>query len=81
MLVTRARGYKAFFMLNLTEHEISTAHKNMLKKRTFLAFKLSVDLFIMLINVKMPTIIGILTFMSTGDKNISVIHLNVLKDE
>ena len=23
-----ARGYKTFFMLNSTEHEISTAHKN-----------------------------------------------------
>ena len=31
----------------------------------FLAFKLlDVELFIMLINVKMPTIVGILTFMS-----------------
>ena len=27
-------------------------------------FKLSYDVFIMLINVKMPTIVGILTFMS-----------------
>ena len=35
------RGYKTFFMLNSTEHEI-----------------------FLLINVKMPTIIGILTFMS-----------------
>ena len=25
---TRPRGYKTFFMLNSTEHEISTAHKN-----------------------------------------------------
>ena len=24
---TRPRGYKTFFMLNSTEHEISTAHK------------------------------------------------------
>ena len=24
----RSRGYKTFFMLNLTEHEISAAHKN-----------------------------------------------------
>ena len=23
------RGYEMFFMLNLTEHEISTAHKNL----------------------------------------------------
>ena len=33
-------------------------------KNTILAFKLSDVVFIMLINVKMPTIIGILTFMS-----------------
>ena len=25
---TRPQGYKTFFMLNSTEHEISTAHKN-----------------------------------------------------
>ena len=31
---------------------------------TFLAFNLSDDVFIMLINVKMPTIVGILTFIS-----------------
>ena len=34
------------------------------KMMTFLAFKLSDVEFIMLINVKMPTIVGILTFMS-----------------
>ena len=37
---------------------------NMLKNMTFLAFKLSDVVFIMLINVNMPTIVGILTFMS-----------------
>ena len=37
---------------------------NMLKNKYFLAFKLSDVVFIMLINVKMPTIVGILTFMS-----------------
>ena len=26
--VIRSRGYKTFFMLNSTEHKISTAHKN-----------------------------------------------------
>ena len=52
-----ARGYETFFMLNSTEHEISSAHK-------FLALSLSDVVFIMLINVKMPTIVGILTFMS-----------------
>ena len=54
-------------MLNSTEYEISTAKK---KKKTyrqikkFLALSLSDLVFIMLINVKMPTIVGILTFMS-----------------
>ena len=62
----RSRGYKTFFMLNSTEHEISAAHKNKNaeKYRYFLLFNLSVDVFILLINVKMPTIVGILTFMS-----------------
>ena len=36
----------------------------MLKIKAFLVFKLSDGVFIMLINVKMPTIVGILTFMS-----------------
>ena len=51
-------------MLNSTEYRISTAHKtNMLKMTNFFVLKLS-DVFILLINVKMPTIVGILTFMS-----------------
>ena len=50
-------------MLNSTEHVISTAHKNLnAKKIRLLAFKLSNVVFIMLLNVKMPTIAGILTF-------------------
>ena len=53
----RPRGYKTFFMLNSTELEVSTAHKS-------LALSLSDIVFIMLINVKMSTIVGILTFMS-----------------
>ena len=55
-----------FFMLNSTEHEISTAHKSKMLKKVdfFIAFNLSDMLFILLINVKMPTIVGILTFMS-----------------
>ena len=40
--------------------------------KTFLALSLSDDVFIMLINVKMPTIAGILTFMS----RISIYHAN-----
>ena len=53
-------------MLNSTEHEISTAHKKQKarKVKIFLSFKLSGVVFIMLINIKMPTIVGILTFMS-----------------
>ena len=52
-------------MLNTNEHEISIAHKTkMLKNEDFLAFKLSDIVFIMQINVKMPTIVGILTLMS-----------------
>ena len=51
-------------MLNLTEHEISTAHKKEKYRqiKMFHAFSLSDVVFIMLINVKM--IVGILTFMS-----------------
>ena len=46
------------FVLNSYEHKISTAHENIN------AEKLSDVVFILLINVKMPTIVGILTFMS-----------------
>ena len=59
-----SRGYKTFFMLSSAEH-VSTAHK--LKYRhgkKCLGLSLSDVVFIMLINDKMPTIIGILTFMS-----------------
>ena len=48
------RGYKTFFMLNSTEHEISTAHKIKYRQiKKFLALSLSDVVFIMLINVKM----------------------------
>ena len=40
----------------------------MLKKRNFLALIISNDVFIQLINVKMATIVGILTFMSRLSK-------------
>ena len=61
--ITWPRGYKTFFMLNITDKEISNAHK---QKNTdkCLALSLSGVVFIMLINVKMPLIVGILTFMS-----------------
>ena len=55
-------------MLNSTEDEIAIAKKaKILKKKdfsTFHGFKLLYVVFIVLINVKMPTIVGILTFMS-----------------
>ena len=53
-------------MLNSTEDEISTAHKNYYtnKIKEFFALSLSDAVFRMLVNVKMPTIVGILTFMS-----------------
>ena len=53
-------------MLNSTEHEISTAHKKIKYRqiKKFLALSLSDVVFIILINVKMPTIVGFLTFIS-----------------
>ena len=51
-----------FFILNSNGHEISTATLNAEKKKTF-ALKLSSVVFIMQINVKMPTIVGILICM------------------
>ena len=59
------RRYKTVFMLNPTEHEIPTAHKTKIRKiQTFLAFSLSNVGYIMLKNVKMLTLVSILTFMS-----------------
>ena len=62
----RPRGYKTFFMLNSTEYEFQLLIKTkILKNNVFLASKRSDVVFIMLINVKMLTIVGIFTFMST----------------
>ena len=57
---------KLFFMLNSVENEIVNAHKfKKLKKfGLFLSSNKPRMLFFPLINVKMPTIVGILTFMS-----------------
>ena len=64
MNITRPRGYKTFFMLNSTEHGISTAHRTKIPTtEEGSCFKSLRFVFIMLINVKMPTI-GILTSMS-----------------
>ena len=62
----RPRGYKTFFILNSAEHEISTDHKKIKYRqiKKFLALSLSDAVFVVLINVKMPTIVGILKFMS-----------------
>ena len=52
-------------MLNSVEHEILNAHKyKNIKKFGFLGSAKPRMLFFPLINVKMPTIVGILTFMS-----------------
>ena len=51
-------------MLNSTEPEIANAHKTKMLIKTYFAFKLLDAVLIMLINVKMPTILGILTSMS-----------------
>ena len=63
------RGYKTFFMLNSVEHENVNAHKY--KKYQEIQLFSGSDkwrrLFFLLINVKMPTTVGILTFM--GRKN------------
>ena len=61
----KPRGYKSFLMLNAAECKISNAHKyKNIKKFGFLGSDKSRMLFLPLINVKMPTIVGILTFMS-----------------
>ena len=51
-------------MLNSIKNEIPSPHKTkMLKMKTFLALKHSEVVFIMHIYVKMPMIVGILTYM------------------
>ena len=60
--VTRARGNKTLFMLNSAEHKILNAHKYKNNKKFSISsgsFKPTM-LFFLLINVKMPTIVGIL---------------------
>ena len=52
-------------MLNSVEHEILNAYKYKISRNSaFLGADKSRMLFFPLINVKMPTIVGILTFMS-----------------
>ena len=61
----RAEGYKTSSMFNSAEHEILNAHKyeNNQEIQLFQA-QISLECFYLLINVKMPTFVGILTFMS-----------------
>ena len=63
---TWPRGYKTFFMLNSAEHEILIAHKyENIKKFSIFQAEISLECyFFLLINVKMSTTVGILTFMS-----------------
>ena len=52
-------------MFNSAEHEILNAHKyNIIKKSAFLGSDKPKMLFFALINVKMPTTVGIFTFMN-----------------
>ena len=53
------------FMLNSVEHEMLNAHKDKnIKKFSVLGSDKPRMLFFPLINVKMPTMVGFLTFMS-----------------
>ena len=56
-------------MLNSVENEILNAHKykNIKKFGFFLGSDELTMLFFLLINVKMPTVVGILTFISRKD--------------
>ena len=52
-------------MLKSAEHEILNAHEyTNIKNQFFLGSDKPIILFFLLINVKMPTIVGVLTFMS-----------------
>ena len=58
------RGYRTFLCSTQLSIKFQRLIKAKMLKNTFLAAKLLVGVFILLINVKMPTIVGILTFMS-----------------
>ena len=74
--ITWPQGYKTFFMLNSTEHEILNADKckNTEKFRFFSGPDQPIMLFFLLINI---TIVGILTFMSR--KNSCSVELSMKK--
>ena len=76
-----SQGYTTCFMLNSTEHEISTAHKSLTTENDdFSLCNTQLLKFIMQINVKMPTIyehdklheiVGIISFISLINYNLS----------
>ena len=61
-----AQGYKSIFMLNSGEHEILNAHKyaKYQEIQHFSGSEKPGMLFFPLINVKKPTVVGSLTFVS-----------------
>ena len=62
----RARGYKTFFMLNSAENEICSAYKKV-NTSNFNLSSCTAELnmrFFLPINIKMPTTVGILIFIS-----------------
>ena len=65
---TRFRSYKKKFMLNSAEHKILNAHKyKNIKKFSLLSqaqIRLECYFSFLLINVKMPAIVSILTFIA-----------------
>ena len=64
--LTWPRGYKLFPCSTQlsTKFQLLMKTKILKNEKKFLALSLS-DVFIMLINIEMPTIVGILLFMST----------------
>ena len=63
------RGYKTFFMLNSAEHEICPANKSQITNncKFYLAKHSCAWNFFLLINMKMPTIVGIFIFISRNN--------------
>ena len=58
------RGYKLFSCSTRLSRKFQLLIKTKIPTKKFLAVSLSDVAFIMLINVQMPAIVGILTFMS-----------------
>ena len=67
-------------MLNSVEHEILKAHKykKYEKNQLFSGSDKWRRLFFLLINVKMQTIVGILTFMSKKNFMLSIIYIIII---